>query len=120
MVYFPIAQWNEPAYTLAARVTGDARIQATALERALKSAEPALVIESAGAMSSYVRQATARERLVTYLVTAMGALALLLACVGLYGVLSPSPGGRQSLAFVSPLAPHPATSERSSCVTPSR
>ena len=93
-VYFPIAQWNEPAYTLAARVTGDDGLQATALERALKSAEPALVIESAGAMSSYVRQATARERLVTYLVTAMGALALLLACVGLYGVLSFAVAGR--------------------------
>jgi predicted permease len=94
MVYVPIAQSNEPFYTLAVRVTADAGSQSTAIERAIKTAEPALVLESIGAMSTYVAAATGRERLVTYLVAAMGTLALLLACVGLYGVLSFAVAGR--------------------------
>ena len=88
MVYFPIAQWNQPIYTLAARMTGDAQSGALAIQQALKAAEPGLIIDSAGTMNTYLSQGTGRERLVTYLVSALGALALLLACVGLYGVLS--------------------------------
>jgi predicted permease len=88
MVYFPIAQNNQPVYTLAARVTGDAQTAALAIGKALRAAEPGLVIDTSGTMSTYVTLATSRERLVTYLVSALGALSLLLACVGLYGVLS--------------------------------
>ena len=88
MVYFPIAQRNQPVYTLAARVTGDANAAAASIERAVKAMEPGLVLDSTSPMTVYVTQALGRERLVTYLVSSLGALALLLGCLGLYGVLS--------------------------------
>jgi predicted permease len=88
MVYFALAQQAEPFYSLAASVRGDADTQSIAIQRALKTAEPGLVIESVGPMTTYVAQSTERERLVAYLVSALGGLALLIGCIGLYGVLS--------------------------------
>jgi predicted permease len=89
MVYFALAQSSQqPAYTLTARVNGDARTIAASIEQAFRRAEPALISDVAVSMDANIALATSRERLVTYLVSALGALALLLGCVGLYGVLS--------------------------------
>jgi len=88
MIYFPIAQSNQSFYTVTARVAGDGRNTATAIDQAFKAAEPALLGETAKAMDAYLAQATNRERVVTYLLSSLGALALLLGCVGLYGVLA--------------------------------
>jgi ABC-type antimicrobial peptide transport system permease subunit len=89
MVYFALAQSSQqPAYTLTARVSGDARTIAASIEQAFRRSEPALISDVAVSMDANIALATSRERLVTYLVSALGALALLLGCVGLYGVLS--------------------------------
>ena len=55
---------------------------------ALQSAEPGLVLDNVGTMALQIDRNILRERLVTYLAAAFGALALLLGCIGLYGVLS--------------------------------
>jgi len=88
MVYFALAQSNQATYTLSARVAAGTEAAAESIQRAIKAAEPALITDVAGTMNTYVALATTRERMVTYLVSALGALALLLGCVGLYGVLS--------------------------------
>jgi putative ABC transport system permease protein len=88
MIYFPIAQTSQSFLTVTTRVAGDGRTMATAIGQAFKAAEPALIGDTARAMDAYLAQATNRERVVTYLLSSLGALALLLGCVGLYGVLS--------------------------------
>ena len=88
MIYFPIAQSNQSFYTVTARVAGDGRNMATAIDQAFKAAEPALLGDTARGMDAYLAQATSRERVVTYLLSSLGALALLLGCIGLYGVLA--------------------------------
>jgi ABC-type antimicrobial peptide transport system permease subunit len=55
---------------------------------ALQRAEPALVLDNVGTMALQIDRNILRERLVTYLASAFGALSLLLGCLGLYGVLS--------------------------------
>ena len=46
------------------------------------------MLDNVGTMALQIDRNILRERLVTYLAAAFGALALLLGCIGLYGVLS--------------------------------
>jgi predicted permease len=88
MLYFPIRQWPSRPNNLAVRVSGDASIAVASVRTALQSAEPGLVLDNVGTMALQIDRNILRERLVTYLAAAFGALALLLGCIGLYGVLS--------------------------------
>jgi putative ABC transport system permease protein len=88
MIYFPIAQSSQAFFTVTARVAGDGRTMAIAIGEAFKAAEPALLGDTARAMDAYLAQATNRERVATYLLSSLGGLALVLGCVGLYGVLA--------------------------------
>jgi predicted permease len=86
MVYFPIRQWASLPRNLAVRVDGDANLAVASVRAALQRAEPGLVLDSVGTMALQAERNVLRERLVTYLAALFGALALLLGCVGLYGV----------------------------------
>ena len=88
MVYFPIRQWPSRPHNLAVRVSGDVSESVAAVRAALQRAEPGLVLDNVGTMALQIDRNVLRERLVTYLASAFGALSLLLGCVGLYGVLS--------------------------------
>ena len=88
MLYFPIRQWPNRPNNLAVRVSGDASTAVASVRTALQSAEPGLVLDNVGTMALQIDRNILRERLVTYLAAAFGALALLLGCIGLYGVLS--------------------------------
>ena len=88
MVYFPIAQWASQPHNLAIRVDGDVNLAVASVRAALERVEPGLVLDSVGTMAFQAERNVLRERLVTYLAALFGALALLLGCVGLYGVLS--------------------------------
>jgi predicted permease len=88
MVYFPIRQWPSQPHDLAVRVDGDVDRAVVTVRAALQRAEPGLVLDNVGTMASQAERNVLRERLVTYLASMFGALALLLGCVGLYGVLS--------------------------------
>ena len=88
MLYFPIRQWPSRPNNLAVRVSGDASTAVASVRTALQSAEPGLVLDNVGTMALQIDRNILRERLVTYLAAAFGALALLLGCIGLYGVLS--------------------------------
>jgi predicted permease len=88
MLYFAIRQWPSRPNNLAVRVNGDVGAAVASVRTALQRAEPGLVLDNVGTMALQIDRNILRERLVTYLAAAFGVLALLLGCIGLYGVLS--------------------------------
>jgi predicted permease len=96
-VYMPIAQppaFTVPASTLDVRVAGGGSGTALAIGEAIRRAEPGLFVDTVRTLDQRLGRALLRERLIAYLSSAFGSLALFLACVGLYGVLSYSVTGR--------------------------
>jgi predicted permease len=96
-VYMPIAQppaFTVPASNLNVRVAGNAGEAALAIGEAIQRAEPGLVVDMVRTLDERLGRALLRERLIAYLAWAFGLLALFLACVGLYGVLSYAVTGR--------------------------
>jgi predicted permease len=92
MVYFPLDQMNGQFQTaltnMDIRVAGDAASAAPALRAAIRRAEPDLLLDDVAPMSARLARDLSRERLVAWLAFSFGALALLLASIGLYGILS--------------------------------
>ena len=92
MVYFPLDQQNANAQTaltnMDIRVAGDAASAAPAIRAVIKRAEPDLLLDDVAPMSKRLERDLNRERLVAWLAFSFGLLALLLASIGLYGVLS--------------------------------
>jgi len=70
------------------RVGGDAAQAVTVIREAIRRAEPNLLLGDVSPMSARLARDLARERVVAYLAFGFGALTLLLASLGLYGVLS--------------------------------
>jgi len=93
MVYFPIGQ-NGPGLlsvaltSLDVRTAGDPAAVAGQLREAIQQAEPSLLLSGVDVMSARVKRDLSRERVIAYLAIGFGALTVLLASLGLYGVLS--------------------------------
>ena len=91
MIYFPTQQppsFYPPPRTIAIRVAGDAALAIPAVRAAIQRTEPGLLLDAVSTMSAALERDVARERLIAYLAGSFAFLALLLACIGLYGVLS--------------------------------
>jgi predicted permease len=88
MVFYPLTQSERPANSLEARVAGDPAQAGAALRRAIAAAEPRLVIERVTTIGDQLRRNADRQRLIALLSAGFGGIALVLTCVGLYGVLS--------------------------------
>ena len=93
MVYFPVAQTagliRQTALTnLDVRVAGEPRLVVPALRDALRRTEPRLLVGDLVPNTMHIQRDLSRERVVAYLAFSFGALALLLASLGLYGALS--------------------------------
>jgi putative ABC transport system permease protein len=92
MIYFPTRQpprsFTAPPRTIAVRVSGDAELAIPAVRASIQQTEPGLLLDSVSTMSAALARDVARERLIAYLASSFAFLALLLACIGLYGVLS--------------------------------
>ena len=98
-VYLPVTQPSEHsplATSLEIRVSGDASRAVLPVLNAIRQDEPGLIVPIARTLEQRVARVLMRERLVAYLSSGFGALALLLVCVGLYGVLSYSVAGRRA------------------------
>jgi predicted permease len=96
-VYMPIDQpptFTVPASTLDVRLSGDRAKAVLAIGDAIRRREPGLFVERIDTLEQRLGRVLLRERLTAYLTWGFSALALLLACVGLYGVLSYSVAGR--------------------------
>jgi len=70
------------------RTTGDPSAILQAVRREIAAYDPAIPIGSLKPLVALVNNNMRQERLIAQLSTAFGGLALLLACIGLYGVLS--------------------------------
>jgi predicted permease len=91
MLYFPTKQ--PPVFTalphaIVVRTSGDADAAVAVVRAAIQRTEPGLLVDTVTTMAAAIGRDVARERLVAYLAASFAGLALLLACVGLYGVLS--------------------------------
>ena len=95
-VFIPITQYatiDVPAesrttmYTLL-RTSGDPASLIPAVQRAVSELDPTLPLFQVRTMDDVMWEAIARPRFLTFLLTAFAALALLLAAVGIYGVMA--------------------------------
>jgi len=82
--------WQWPMYNpkLFVRVTGDASALATAIRRETKAVIPNLPTPKIRLLAQYVGESVAQPRFQAGLLSLFGALALLLAAFGIYGVLA--------------------------------
>jgi predicted permease len=88
MVFYPLGHREEFASYLDVRVTSDSARVGGDLRQAIAGAEPRLIIRNVVAIDESLERSLTRDRLVAYVASGFGATALLLACVGLYGVMS--------------------------------
>jgi predicted permease len=97
IVYMPIEQPRTvsiSASNLAVHTSGDSAEMVIPIREAIRRAERDLFVERVDTLEQRLGRVLLRERLTAYLTWAFSALALLLACIGLYGVLSYSVAGR--------------------------
>jgi putative ABC transport system permease protein len=87
-VYLPLAQHYDPSLAVAARSTGDAARAVRALREALRRADPDLAVEVADTGRAVLTGPYVFVRFAGMAAIALGALTLLLAMVGLYGIQS--------------------------------
>jgi len=90
LVYLPLAQSYQPALTFVVRTAADPRGWLSPIREAVAAVDPDLVVYGLETMQDRVDRSLGERRLTTNLLVAFGALALILAAVGLYGVLAHS------------------------------
>ncbi len=82
--------------TIAVRTLRDPRAMAATLRRELREVDPNLPVLKIDTVDEQLNDVLVQERLVAALSAFFGGLAVLLACVGLYGVISFTVARRQS------------------------
>jgi putative ABC transport system permease protein len=87
-MYIPFAIRPNTGGNFILRAKGDPANQTTALREAVLSVDPEVPIYNTRTLVSIAEDATAQRRLTVILMGSFAALALLLAAVGLYGVMS--------------------------------
>jgi putative ABC transport system permease protein len=87
-VYRPFAQQTWVAPYLVARTVGDPEYLVTTLRREIAAVDRAIVLSDIKALDEIVSAAASQPRFRTVLLTAIAGLALLMASVGLYGVVA--------------------------------
>jgi predicted permease len=88
MRYYPISQGPNVMANFVVRTDGDPLALTSALSRAITAADPAQTAFNIGTLESRVDASLASRRLIVWLLTAFAGLALVLALVGIYGLIS--------------------------------
>ena len=86
--FVPLEQEPVSGLVLAARVTGDRGEAAATVERTAREFDPDMPVADVGTLRERIGATLSRPRFNTILMTVFAGVALLLACVGVYGVLS--------------------------------
>ncbi|MEP7042515.1 MAG: ABC transporter permease [Dokdonella sp.] len=94
-VYFPARMFPGGELTLVVKVDGDALAFAEPLRRALKELAPDMPVFSVRTMDEATRETTALRRFNLTLMSVFAVAAILLAAIGLYGVIAYSVGQRR-------------------------
>lgn len=88
MVYYPQAQLSFSIGTLVVHTAGDPLAMAGTVRGIVRQMDPALPISEVGTMQRWVDESLVRTRFQTGLLAIFAGLALLLATLGIYGVMS--------------------------------
>jgi putative ABC transport system permease protein len=86
--YVPLAQLPPPSFWLTVRTTGDPLQSVAAVEQAIHSIDKDLPVFAIRSMDQVLSSSRGQRRLTLALLLSFAALALLLAAVGIYGVIS--------------------------------
>jgi putative ABC transport system permease protein len=86
--YFPQQQDADPDLYLVAHTSSDAAALSSAMVREIHSVDPAVVVYDIRTMQDRLYDSLARQRFSSTMLAAFAAFAMLLAAVGLYGVMS--------------------------------
>ncbi len=88
MTYWPFARNPYGTMTVAVRTTGDASRIVTSIVGLVRALDPELAVANIRTMDEVVSNSVAERRLTMVLLTMFAAAALLLAAVGIYGVIA--------------------------------
>jgi predicted permease len=86
--YYPLSQDAYPLVSFVVRTDGEPLALVTALNRAVAAGDPAQTAFKTGALETQVNASLASRKLIVWLLTAFAGLALVLALVGIYGLIS--------------------------------
>lgn len=95
-VYLPLAQYAQPYLTMEVRTAIEVATIAAALPEAVRSVSADVPIDRIRTVRAQVDANVVRERLIAMLSSAFGVLALVLAAVGLYGIVNYAVSARTS------------------------
>jgi predicted permease len=87
-IFFPLSQGNRSRAMLFVRTTSDPAALANVVRNEIKAVDRNHTVSDIQTMRSRMFEATARDRFATQVLTAFAVTALLLAAIGIYGVLS--------------------------------
>src|SRR5262245_20627890 len=88
MAYYPLDQAMLYTTNLSVRASGDAQQILNAVRDAIRDAAPTLVVDRITTLAQQVESGFGADRIVALLASAFGALAVALACIGVYGLMS--------------------------------
>jgi predicted permease len=88
IVYYPVGQEYMPRLTLVARVDGNPRAMIEPIKREMQAVNHLVPVFRTIPLSSHLSEAASAERLTATLVGVCGGMALLLASIGVYGVIA--------------------------------
>src|SRR5262249_55049732 len=87
-IYFPLLQRSNNALTLFYRSSTEPASLGTAVERAIHSVDPTLPVFGQSTMTNLLADSMMRRKIVLALMASFAGVALLLAAIGTYGVMS--------------------------------
>ncbi len=88
MRYYPFAQVADSMTNILVRTDGNPRRMAAGFSKALASVDPSQTVTSVTAVETLVSDSLAARELIVWLLAAFAGLALLLASIGIYGLIS--------------------------------
>jgi len=87
-MYLPYTQSPIPSFTILVKTAGDPALLASAVAHAVGSVDPDVPLYQVQTVETIASDRVAERRLAAVLISIFGVLALLLAAVGIYGVMS--------------------------------
>lgn len=87
-LYLPVQQWYSPSVELVIRTADDPGLVVPAVQQAVRGLDPNMSLFAIRTLADHLKLATLLQGQITQVLGAFGVLALLLATVGLYGVIA--------------------------------